>query len=175
MLTNPQKSLLKRAQRQAALPDHEYRAALKDVTNLPLIHTSKDPRLTDAHLDALLSYIESIYWRGVDAGTLQPPCNRTAVFQQRGYWAAKNTRGNTSRDRHTGAALAEEILQLETQMYQLGHSLQYCAAIRNRTPDLRTYAAALRRTLLSKAPKASRGLSPTQDSGLRTQDSNIPF
>ncbi len=155
MLTNPQKSLLKRAQRQAGLPDDEYRQALADVTRLPLIHSSKDPRLTDAHLDALLSYFEAIYWRKVDAIELHPPCNHTSVFQQRGYWAAKNTRGNTSRDRHTATDLAAEIHTLEQQMYSAGKSFQYCQAIRNRVPDLRTYAAALKRTLNSKAPKAS--------------------
>src|SRR6266496_1356837 len=120
MLSNPQKSLIKRAQRQAALL-----TTLADVTSLPLIRSSKDPRLTDAHVDTILSYFEAIYWRKVDSGELQHFSRRHAPFLERGYWTAKNTRGNTSRDRYTAQDLAGQVTVLESEMYAAGHGFKY--------------------------------------------------
>src|SRR5208283_660769 len=96
MLSRAQQILLKRAQREAALADGEYREALETVAGC---RSSKDSPLTDGHLDSLLGYFEAIHWRKVDAGDLQRSCRPDAVFRQRGHWAAKNTRQETSRDR----------------------------------------------------------------------------
>jgi len=95
MLSRPQQILLKRAQREAGLPDDEYRDALQTVTGC---RSSKDPQLTDRHLDLLLGYFEAIHWRKVDAGQhvfageLQPPCRPNAVFRQRGFTGRPKTR-----------------------------------------------------------------------------------
>jgi hypothetical protein len=159
MISRAQQILLKRAQSQAGLSDADYRQALSDVTALPQCRSSKDPRLTDDHVDSVLSYFEAIYWRAVDSGTLQPPCNRTAVFQKRGYWASKNQRGNTSRDRYTAQSVPDLVNSLEQEMFNLGFGLHYCQAIKSHTTTLRGYIAALNRTLSAKrnstAPKAS--------------------
>jgi len=154
MLSRPQQILLKRAQREAALDDVEYRDALEAVSGC---RTSKDPRLTDRHLDVALAYLEAIYWRKVDQGELQPACKPDAVFRQRGYWAGKNTRQETSRDRHNGVNVDEGIRALESALQQLGYGSAYCATIREKVTDGRTdphaqhlYRAALERTLKAK-------------------------
>lgn len=154
MLSNRQKALLKRAQRQAGLSDDEYREALALVTGF---RTSTDPAITDRHLDKLIAYFEAIYWRGVDAGSLQPPGRTTAVFQRRGYWASKNTSQETSRDRFNGRNQAAEIGALEASMADLGFGAVYCAAIRRNVCQgrddahaLHLYEAALQRTLIAK-------------------------
>jgi hypothetical protein len=155
MLSNPQKSLLKRAQREAALSDEEYRDALQTVAN---VRTSTDPDLTDRHLDKLLAYFEAIHWRGVDAGLLQRSGSATAIFRQRGYWQRKNTNQQTSRDRYTGRNQAGEIAALEASLNALGFGPAYCQVIRDKVCHSRTdahalhlYAAALARTLKAKA------------------------
>jgi hypothetical protein len=154
MLTNPQKSLLKRAQREAGLTDAEYREALQTVA---CVQSSTSPALTDRHLDQLLAYFEAIHWRAVDARTLQPSCSAAAVFRQRGYWAAKNTRQETSRDRYNGFNLAQAVADLEAQLATLGFGPEYCAGIRLKAAQDRTdarglhlYRAALKRTLNAK-------------------------
>jgi hypothetical protein len=68
----------------------------------------------------VLSYFEAIHWRAVDAGTLQPSCSATAVFRRRGYWAAKNTRQETSRDRFTDLNLGQSIADIECELAALG-------------------------------------------------------
>ena len=65
MLTNPQKAILKRAQREAGLADADYRDALQTVAGC---RSSTDPILTNRHLDKLLAYLEAIHWHAVDAG-----------------------------------------------------------------------------------------------------------
>jgi len=70
MLSRPQQILLKRAQAEAALPDPDYRSAIATISGMADCRSSKDPRLTDRHVDNLLSYLEAIHWRQVDAGTL---------------------------------------------------------------------------------------------------------
>jgi hypothetical protein len=120
--------------------------------------SSTSPALTDQHLDKLLGYFEAIHWRAVDAGALQPSCSATAVFRQRGYWAAKNTSQETSRDRFNESNLGGEIARLERQMVELGFGASYCMTIRAKVTAgrddaraLHLYSAALQRTLKAKA------------------------
>jgi hypothetical protein len=154
MLSRPQQILLKRAQREAALADDEYRDSLELVSHC---RSSKDAAMTDRQLDLLLGYFEAIHWRKVDAGALQPSCSATAVFRQRGYWASKNTRQETSRDRFTQSTIDKEITGLETALASLGFGESYCASIRQKSTHGRRdphalflYRAALCRTLAAK-------------------------
>jgi hypothetical protein len=155
MLSRRQQILLKRAQREAALPDGEYREALELVSGC---RSSTAPAMTDRHLDLLMGYFEAIHWRKVDAGELQPPCRPDAVFRQRGYWAAKNTRQETSRDRFTDLNLGRSIADLERKLEELGFGKSYCDSIRknsthgrNDAHALHLYRAALERTVNAKA------------------------
>lgn len=157
MLTKPQIWTIKAAQRQAGIRDDEYRQTLAELFG---VNTSKDPALGDDAFDVLMSYFEAIYWRGVDSGALQPPCTGKETFRQRGYWAAKNPAGNTSRDRYAGDALHEEIEEAESRLVILGFGQSYLSAIRHRVcgesnspPRLRAYLAALNRTLKAKEAK----------------------
>lgn len=154
MLSNAQKQLLKRAQREAGLSDEDYRDALELVAGC---RSSTSPDFTDRHLDKCLAYFEAIYWRGIDAGTLQPAGSRRAVFQQRGYWAAKNTPRETSRDRFNQSNLGQSIADLEGKLASLGFGSGYCAAIREKATHgrndahaLHLYRTALQRTLTAK-------------------------
>jgi hypothetical protein len=158
MLSNAQKGLLKRAQKEAALPDEEYREALELIAGL---HSSTDSRLGDRHLDKLLAYFEAIFWRKVDSGELQPPCKANAVFQKRAFWAEKNKAGETSRDRYVLDGLQLRIAQIEHALADLGYGAKYCEAIREKVTtgrdDVRAlhhYRAALENTLKSKQKKA---------------------
>jgi hypothetical protein len=155
MLSRAQQILLKRAQREAGLSDDEYRDAMETVTRC---RSSKDDRLTDRDMDKLIAYFEAIHWRAVDAGTLQPCGNAAAVFRQRGYWASKNTKQETSRDRFTGRNQSAEIAALEAELAGMGFGPGYCAAIRQNVckgpadaHTLHLYQAALERTLKAKA------------------------
>jgi hypothetical protein len=159
MLTRPQQILLKRAQREAGLDDAEYRDALETASGC---RSSTDPRMTDRHWDVALAYFEAIHWRKVDDGALQPSGRADAVFRQRGYWAGKNTRQETSRDRYTGTNLGREIAALETSLGGLGFGPGYCATIREKVTHGRTdahaqhlYKAALARTLRAKQNRFS--------------------
>jgi hypothetical protein len=159
MLSRPQQILLKCAQREAGLDDTEYRDALEAVSDC---RSSTDPRMENRHCDVALAYFEAIYWRKVDAGALQPSGRADAVFRQRGYWAGKNTRQETSRDRYTGTNLGREITALETPLSVLGFGPGYCAAIREKVTHGRTdahawhpYKAALARTLRAKQNRFS--------------------
>ncbi|HEX5218258.1 MAG TPA: hypothetical protein VFZ59_01720 [Verrucomicrobiae bacterium] len=154
MLSRPQQILLKRAQREAGLDDSDYRDALETVSGC---RTSKDPELTDRHLDKVLAYLEAIHWRNVDRGALQPSCSANAVFRRRGYWASKNTGQQTSRDRYAGTNKSQAIAGMETALAQLGFGPGYVAAIRQNVTQGRTddraqylYLAALQRTLRAK-------------------------
>lgn len=159
MLTNPQKSLLKRAQREAGLSDGDYREALETVTGC---RSSTSPELTDRHLDKLLAYFEAIHWRGVDAGTLQPSRSATAVFRQRGFWVSRNTNQETSRDRYNECNTGRSIADMERDLAQIGYGQGYCAVIRRNVTKgrddahgLHLYRAALERTLKAKARAAT--------------------
>jgi hypothetical protein len=164
MLTRPQQILLKRAQREAALPNDEYRDALELVSHC---RSSKDPAMTDRDLDLLLGYFEAIFYRKVAAGELQPSCKPGAVFRQRGYWAAKNTSQETSRDRFTHLNLGQAIADLERKLEALGFGKSYCDSIRknsthgrNDAHALHIYRAALQRTLNAKARHAEAVANP---------------
>lgn len=152
MLSNPQKALLKTAQRQATLVDVEYRDAIATVSGMADCRSSTDDRLTDSHMDRLMSYLEAIYWRKVDNQELQHVFKANAAFRQRGFWAERNRRGNTSRDRFTELAINGEIADLEAGLAELGFGAAYCAAIRASVgaAGLFKYAAALKRTLEAK-------------------------
>lgn len=157
MLTRPQQILLKRAQREAGLDDADYRDALETVSGF---RSSTDPDMTDRHVDTALAYFEAIHWHKVDQGQLQSSCRPDAVFRQRGYWANKNTRQETSRDRYRGDNLSRDIADLESALSALGFSGGYCAAIRanvtrGRGDAQHLYKAALERTLRAKRKQFS--------------------
>lgn len=164
MLTRAQQILLKRAQAQAGVQDAEYRDTLEHFCG---VRSSTDERMTDEHFDLVLAYLEAIYWRAVDAGTLPAPCKPSEPFVQRSYWASKNPAGNTSRDRYTVGELNEEIALLERQLaLEFGCNPGYFEAIkRNVIPQawrnmtwpagLVKYKAALERTLDAKRRKAN--------------------
>jgi hypothetical protein len=129
--------------------------------------SSKSPSLTDRHLDKLLGYFEAIHWRAVDAGALQPTSSATAVFRQRGFWAARNTNQQTSRDRWTGLNSGSAISDLEKEMSALGFGHGYCAAIRKKVTSgredahaLHLYRAALQRTLNAKVRRKENAGNP---------------
>lgn len=93
----------------------------------------------------------------MDQRELQPSCKPDAVFRQRGYWAGKNTRQETSRDRYNGMNLDGEVSALESSLQRLGFGLAYCATIRAKVTGGRTdphaqhlYRAALERTIKVK-------------------------
>ena len=157
MLSNPQKSLLKRAQREAGLSDIEYRDALGTVAGC---RSSTDPNMTDRDLDKLLAYFEAIAWRGFDAGTLQRSSSPAAVFRQRGFWSSRNTAQETSRDRYRTANSADDISRLEAELRELGFGAGYCASIRKKVTHGRNdahalylYGAALKRTIAAKSKR----------------------
>jgi hypothetical protein len=155
MSSRDQQIMIKRAQLQAALSDDEYRDAIAMVSGMADCRSSKDGRLTDGHIDNLMAYMEAIYWRKVD---LQQPCKAGAIFQQRGYWANKNQRGNTSRDRYVAKEKSDEATALENELHALGFGLAYVSAIqRNIQPfTMLAYVAALKRTLKAKQRAANR-------------------
>lgn len=158
MLTNPQIWKLKAAQKQAGIPDAEYRETLERFCG---VTTSKDPALGNDHWDTLMSYFEAVYWRAFDAGLLPAPCKATAPFVQRGYWASKNTRQETSRDRHNLEAITRDISALESELSTLGCAPSYLSVIRskvthgqNTVAALFRYLGALRRTHAARLKKA---------------------
>ena len=164
MLSRPQQILLKRAQREAGLSDDDYRDALEMIAGC---QSSKSPALTDRHLDKLLAYFEAIHWRAVDARTLQSSGSAAVVFRQRGYWAAKNTRLETSRDRYTDLNLGQSIAELEGKLAALCCGAGYCASVRKNVTKgrddaraLHLYRAALERTLKAKSRREERAENP---------------
>lgn len=158
MLSRAQQIILKRAQRQAGIEDAEYRETLFRFAGC---ESSRDSRFSNEHLDTVLAYFEAIFWRAVDAGILNAPCKGDEVFLQRGYWASKNTRAETSRDRYNTKNLSAEISALESELERLGFGESYCQAIRENVTQggtnarcLNLYRAALERTLKSKRKSA---------------------
>lgn len=160
MLTNPQKALLKRAQRQAELSDEDYRDILQLVTGCT---SSTDPRLGDRHLDVLLSFFEAEYWRKHDEERLQRSCEGNAVFRQaRYFWRSRNTNAETSRDRYAKNKVVEQIAALENEFAALGYGEDYLGTIRDRVTHgaeniraLHAYAAALTHTVSTKRKHSS--------------------
>jgi hypothetical protein len=154
MLTTAQIRLVKMAQRAAGLSEADYHAALATASGLPSCTTSKDPRLGDEQFDRFMGYAEAIYWRALDqAGTKPRP---TAPFLKRGYWAAKNPAGNTSRDRHADAQLQAAIRKAESYLQLAGKGTGYLAAIRAKTGDGWPYLAALKRTVKAESAAQER-------------------
>lgn len=155
MISRAQQILLKRAQSEACIDDAEYRDTLELLSALPGCRSSKDARLTDRHVDNLLAYFEAIYWRKIDSDQLEPIDTPYPVFLRRGYWAAKNPKGNTSRDRYAGDAVRTEVEALEAELANLGYGMAYCGAIQNNIKpfNLISYKAALERTVKSKQKK----------------------
>jgi len=158
-LSKAQIQRLQMARRQAGIPEDEYRDMLANL--LPDCTSSKDPRLTNEHWDQIINYWEAVYWRRRSRGELAPP-GRNAMFQTRGYWAQKNKRGNTSRDRFTSNDLAGQIAAAEARLLALGKGPHYCAAIRSRiggdaaSPlQQRKYLAALEKTTEAAAQRRS--------------------
>jgi len=158
-LSRAQQILLKRAQAEAALPDTDYRMALSDATGLANCATSKDSRLTDEHLDVLLAYFESIYWRKVDAGQPRGRVGINGVFRQPNYWRNRNRRGQSSRDRYVAHEVTAQISAVETELGKFGCGLAYFQSIQNNMRggsghlDPVKYLAALKRTLVAKRSK----------------------
>jgi len=162
MLSNPQKSLIKQAQRQAKLDYADYRDVLETVTGG---RSSTAPHLNNRHCDKILAYIEAIYWRKVDQNELPHIDSPRAIFRQRGYWSKKNNREETSRDRYKQSDAHATISRLESDLAALGYGPAYCDRIRETVTKgssspraLNSYAGALRRTLTAKqqapAPQA---------------------
>jgi hypothetical protein len=159
VLSNPQKALLKRAQREAGLDDSDYREVLATATANGC-RSSTDSRFTDRDLDVALAYIEAIAWRKFAAGALQPSCRPNAVFVEKGFWAQRNTKKSTTRDRYALASVGHEISHLEAALAGLGFGSAYCAGIRSRVAPgredpsgLHLYKVALARTLRAKKNK----------------------
>lgn len=158
MISRAQQVLVKRAQREVELNDADYREALEVATGG--CRSTTDPAMTDRGVDLILAYMEAIFWRKVDQGELHPPSSASAVFRQRGYWAAKNTKLETSRDRYKQSTIDAEIRSLESSLGRLGFNAQYCASIRAKVAKGRDdthaqfiYRAALHRTLAAKQRK----------------------
>ncbi len=151
MLTNRQKALLKRAQREAGIEDPEYRDALHMIAQ---VRTSTAPELTDRHLDKLMALFEAECWYHRDAGALPPP-GPNSVFRARGFWAQRNTAASTTRDRFIAARMTNDIASLKARLAAMGYGDHYCQAI---TAKCRTPAAqrrALERTLAYKQRAAT--------------------
>jgi len=156
MLTPPQRRLLKMAQRDAALPDAEYREELVRIAG---VNSSTASTWTEEQFDATMALFEAIYWRKVIQRLIVPNNSPRAVFRVRGYWASKNPRRNTSRDRYTASQLGELIQDAEAAL--AGHigigAQRYLEAIRARVVGGRSglaaerdYLAAIQRTLAAK-------------------------
>ena len=157
MLSNPQKALIKSAQRQAKLPDEEYREVLKTVTGYS---TSTEPRLGDRSCDKILAYLEAIYWRKVDKNEIQHAATERSPFRQPRYWANKNNREENSRDRFMQTDVSAAIRHSEAALAKLGFGPAYCATIRQNVTQGQSdphamfcYNAALQRTIQSKEAK----------------------
>ncbi len=151
MLSRKQQILIKRAQAEAGLSDADYREAVAAVSGMADCRSSKDARLGDAHMDHLLSYFEAIYWKENSGGG--------EIFEEPGFWARRNRRGDTSRDRYTEGELTGRIATAEHQIIVLGFSQRYLDAIygRIRPYTHRAYLAALERTIAAKKRKIEAG------------------
>lgn len=153
MLTNEQKKLLHMAKAEAELDDADYRESLATIAG---VSSSTDPELGNELLDVLLAYFEAICWRKKDAGQLQGTC-KPRIFTVRGFWASRNRRENTSRDRYNHITIQIRIEELEQALATLGYGPEYCAAIREKVTRgsetaqaLYHYSIALERTYTSK-------------------------
>jgi hypothetical protein len=91
-----------------------------------------------------------------DRKVLQPSCKANAVFRQRGYWASKNPKGNTSRDRFGEGNLKPSVEAIEQELNEMGYGFTYLRAIQNKIQpfSLAKYLGALNRTLKAKRRRA---------------------
>lgn len=149
MLTPAQKSLVKRAQRQAQLDDADYRDLWRVITGWEDCDTSTDPRIGDRHVDKMMGMLEAIYWRRVDQAHLVHAPTKHATFLGRDYWARRNQAGNTTRDQHAAKRLAGECNALALQLQAAGYPLKKIWGITNKLQGKGPVAlkAALSRTL----------------------------
>jgi len=145
MLTPSQRGLLKRAQAHALIEDAEYRDHIAMVVGVADCRSSTDRRVGNDHFDRLMALFEAIYWRQADRGELSG--TPSAVFRSRGYWAGRNTRTSTTRDRFTDRRLGREISEAEDHLRTLGKGDAYLAAISKSTGAGWPYLAAMRRTI----------------------------
>src|SRR3954463_1617304 len=129
MLSNDQKAVLKRAQREARLSDAEYRECVETVSGLT---TSMAPEFSDRHLVKALAFLEAIFWRKVDLKELPGPANREAVFSTRDFWKSRNTQMETSRDRFAAEQARLRIQAFEEGLAEFGCGADYCATIRQK-------------------------------------------
>jgi hypothetical protein len=157
MLSNEQKALLKRAQREASLSDKEYRECLETVAG---VTSSTAPEFSDRHLDKALAFLEAIFWRKVDLKELPGPTNREAVFSSRDFWKTRNTSMETTRDRFALEQAQARVQAFEEGLAEFGCGPEYCAAIREKVTKgkddvraLNAYAAALERTYRAKGER----------------------
>jgi hypothetical protein len=150
MLSNDQKALIKRAQREAQIDDEEYRQILFEDLGFG-VQSSTDPRLGDRHFDKILAYFEAIFWRKFDAGEIVSRPSKP-VFQVRGYWASKNSlKAGTSRERYAQRGLETEIHRLEAQLRAMGCHDAYLRAIQKNTGNGWPYRLALARTVAARS------------------------
>lgn len=148
MLSNDQKAIVKRAQRECLINDDEYRHILDTELGFG-VRSSTDPRLGDRHFDRILAYFEAIYWRELSEGRVTRAPK--SVFTVPGYWASKNSLKSNSRERYAQRGLESEIQRLETNLYRVGCHPNYLAAIARKTGGRGwPYKAALARTLTAK-------------------------
>jgi hypothetical protein len=87
-------------------------------------------------------------------------CKASAVFRQRGFWAGRNRRGHTSRDRFVQQDLGRQITALENELHELGFGLAYVQAIQQKLVASGSfthaaYLGALTRTLKAKQKAAT--------------------
>jgi hypothetical protein len=118
--------------------------------------SSTDARLSDRNVDILMAYFEAIYWKKFgEMKFVQPACKPKAVFRQRGYWASKNPKGNTSRDQFGQSNLQPQVNALERELNEMGYGFTYLQAIQNKIQpfSLAKYLGALNRTVKAKRAK----------------------
>ena len=151
MISNEQKAVLKRAQREAMIDDEEYRDILENQLGFGF-RSSTDPRMGDRHMDKAMIYFEAIYWRQVDQGTIKLR-NPKTVFTRRNFWKDRNTLASNSRERFASSALAGQIAILEKNMHALGKNSFYLAAIKRNCKSDWGYKIALERAVKANQRK----------------------
>jgi hypothetical protein len=113
------------------------------------------------------SYFEAIIWRKLDESNslsasdgervgvrcFQPACKADAIFRQRGFWAARNPKGNTSRDRDGETGLQSAVAALEQELADLGCGLPYCRVTSAAGSREQRHAGKNPRQLLTTLPR----------------------
>lgn len=155
MLTPAQKSLVKRAQRQANLDDEQYRDLWRVITGWEDCDTSTDPRIGDRHVDKMMGMLEAIYWLRVDQAQLTHAPGKHSPFLNREYWSRRNKAGQTTRDQYAEKRLAAECNSIALRLQSAGYPIQKIWGITNKLAGKGPVAlkAALSRTLASWTKK----------------------